>query len=530
MSFDKFLSTPPNAAYRLVVIDESHNLRSGEGARYSAIEKYLRAKSSKVLLLSATPYNKTYLDLSKQLRLFIDPDQSIGIKPEKFFRHNDEAIFRSKFGVNSDTLAAFEKSPYPDDWRELMRLYLVRRTRSFILKNYAKEDGDRRYLEYPNGSRFYFPARRPKTLKFALDENDPKDQFARLYSPEVVNAINTLHLPRYGLGQYENPKPVKQATPEEDEQLQNLGRAGKRLMGFCRTNLFKRLESSGEAFLLSLERHIARNYVFLHALENKLPLPIGTQNSDTLNDAPEDLDFEGDHEALGAALAKNANAAYDAYTSKKNHFRWIRADLFLPKLTKHLREDNAALGEILKLAGEWDAAKDAKLARLLKLLSKTHPDQKVLVFSQFADTVYFLERELKHRQVAHLGAATGQSQDPTELARRFSPKSNAYTPKKGDELRVLIATDVLSEGQNLQDAHIVVNYDLPWAIIRLIQRAGRVDRIGQEASEILCYSFLPADGVEKLIQLRSRLLERLGENADVVGTDEQFQSFRVTIG
>ena len=89
-------------------------------------------------------------------------------------------------------------------------------------------------------------------------------------------------------------------------------------------------------------------------------------------------------------------------------------------------------------------------------------------------------------------------------------------------MRVLICTDVLSEGQNLQDGNVVVNFDLPWAIIRLIQRAGRVDRIGQRAEEIHCYSFLPADGVERLIQLRARIRQRLLENAEVVGTDEAF--------
>jgi len=91
-----------------------------------------------------------------------------------------------------------------------------------------------------------------------------------------------------------------------------------------------------------------------------------------------------------------------------------------------------------------------------------------------------------------------------------------------DELRVLIATDVLSEGQNLQDCAIVVNYDLPWAIIRLVQRAGRVDRIGQLAENLLCYSFLPVEGVERIIRLRARVRQRLSENAEVVGTDEAF--------
>ncbi len=87
---------------------------------------------------------------------------------------------------------------------------------------------------------------------------------------------------------------------------------------------------------------------------------------------------------------------------------------------------------------------------------------------------------------------------------------------------MLVATDVLSEGQNLQDCNVIVNYDLPWAIIRLIQRAGRVDRIGQHAEEILCYSFLPADGLERIIDLRGRLRRRLQENGEVVGADEAF--------
>ena len=157
-------------------------------------------------------------------------------------------------------------------------------------------------------------------------------------------------------------------------------------------------------------------------------------------------------------------------------------------------------------------------------MTKTFADREVLVFSQFADTVHYLESQLRRLGVHAMAGVTGDSQDPTQLAWRFSPVSNRRplgdTPEQ--ELRVLIATDVLSEGQNLQDCAIVVNYDLPWAIIKLIQRAGRVDRIGQNAEEILCHSFLPADGVERIITLRRRVRERLKENAEVVGADEPF--------
>ncbi|HKI21289.1 MAG TPA: C-terminal helicase domain-containing protein, partial [Isosphaeraceae bacterium] len=164
------------------------------------------------------------------------------------------------------------------------------------------------------------------------------------------------------------------------------------------------------------------------------------------------------------------------------------------------------------------------LDRLANLLSRKHSKAKVIIFTQFADTVTYLKDQLESRGVDRVAGVTGDTEDPTKVAWRFSPESNG---KRNEvpvdiEFRVLVATDVLSEGQNLQDGAIVVNYDLPWAIIRLIQRAGRVDRIGQKADRIVCYSFLPAEGVERIIKLRARVRQRLKENAEVVGTDEAF--------
>ena len=193
-------------------------------------------------------------------------------------------------------------------------------------------------------------------------------------------------------------------------------------------------------------------------------------------------------------------------------------------LEAELQNDTDALIALLRKNREWNPVQDTKLKALQKLITETYPDRKIIVFSQFADTVRYLENELKGRGVNRLAGVTGDSPDPTAIAWRFSPVSNdkrsSIAPDQ--ELRVLVATDVLSEGQNLQDCAIVVNYDLPWAIIRLIQRAGRVDRIGQTAEEILCHSFMPSDGVERLINLRGRVRDRLRENAEVVGTDEAF--------
>ena len=536
---------PDLKRYRLVLIDESHNLRNREGRRYKAIADYIRSCDAKVILLTATPYNKTKTDLSSQLRLFIDEKANIGLRPEHFMRREGigEAEFERKYQCKVNSILAIEKSTEFDDWRELIRLYMVRRTRSFIVQHYTQADENgRRFLPGKDGSRSYFPVRIPLSLKFAVDDADAQDRYARLYSGAVVDQINALHVPRYGLGLYVDPIGEKSATAADRKVIANLGRAGKRLMGFCRTNLFKRLESSGYSFLQSIDRHILRNRIYLHAIENQLDLPVGVLDADLLDadrideDAeglegePEDL-LDGVLEAVETFEASpgsldpmaRARAAYRLYAAAyKKRFKWISPGLFNPMLAEHLAADTQSLSELLAHHGAWDAAQDRKLLALRQLLAKTHAKEKVLVFTQFADTARYLGRELRRAGITQLAVATGASADPYALACQFSPRSNNKAVSKGDELRVLICTDVLSEGQNLQDCSAVVNFDLPWAIIRLIQRAGRVDRIGQKAEEIRCYSFLPAEGVERLIQLRARIQQRLQENAEVVGTDESF--------
>ncbi|MFN7656738.1 MAG: SNF2-related protein, partial [Dolichospermum sp.] len=263
--------------YRLILIDESHNLRNREGQRYAAIKEYIEKNGSRCILLSATPYNKSYFDLSAQLRLFVPEDKDLGIKPENLIKElGEKRDFQRKFPqTNISTLAAFEKSEYFEDWQLLMNRYMIRRTRSFIKNNYADTDpiNERKYLQFPNGTRSYFPTRIPKTAKFTINNDD---NYGKLYSGEVVEIITSLSLPRYGLGNYTLDKYKQPPTAAQQQILNSLSRGGRRLMGFCRTNLFKRLESSGNAFLESLERHILRNYVYLHALENKLDIPIGT--------------------------------------------------------------------------------------------------------------------------------------------------------------------------------------------------------------------------------------------------------------
>lgn len=181
--------------------------------------------------------------------------------------------------------------------------------------------------------------------------------------------------------------------------------------------------------------------------------------------------------------------------------------------------------------GTWQVETDSKLHALRDLIEQKHANDKVLVFTEYKDTAYYIAEGLQKLGVENVAAVAGDTDDPASYARRFSPVSNRVPTEQasdaeapalnGPELRVLVATDVLSEGQNLQDAHVVVNYDLPWAIIRLIQRAGRVDRVGQVHHEVNVY-LISHQTVERTLKLRSRIRERLESAAKAFGADQAF--------
>ena len=537
LSLGKFQELAEMRRYPIVIIDESHNLRNREAKRYARIQQYLRENDSRVILLTATPYNKTFTDIANQLRLFVEADSDLGIRPDEHIRSEGVDKFKSDHPNTLITsLAAFEHSESIDDWRELMRMFMVRRTRSHIKKNYAEYDQHRKqhYLTFHDGNRYYFPDRTPKCAGFSLDKDDGDDQYALLYSPQVVTIISGLSLPRYGIGKYLLPEYQDDTLPDEltdDEKkiIKNLSRAGNRLIGFAKSGLFKRLESSGPAFLLSIKRHIVRNAVYLSAWEQNDAFPIGdifsALTDETVEENEDDLFSEPLQETH--QLEHYLEAGRKVYQNLRQpplrkKFQWIKTGLFKESLAEKLLADCRALLEVLDKVPHWDAEADRKLGALATLCQETHGNDKLLIFTQFKDTADYLYRELAARGVEKIAEVFGGMDDISGQVRRFSPLANGQPANHSDPLRVLITTDTLSEGQNLQDAHIVVNFDLPWAIIRLIQRAGRVDRIGQQAREILCYCFLPEEGIDRIIDLRKRLQNRIRESAELIGSDEKF--------
>jgi len=503
MSMSKPIDVDNARYYKLIIVDESHNLRNSQGIRYRNIRDLIQKQDCKVLLLTATPYNKQYKDLSSQLRLFIDDDMDLGIRPEAYIRAiGGERKFAEKHEDFIRSIKAFERSECQEDWQELMKLFLIRRTRTFIKENYAKTDpkNNRKYLEFKDGHKSYFPDRIPKAVKFNTVEGD---QYSRLYSKEMIDFMESLKLPRYGLTHYLDEKKAEAASKYESNLIDNLSRAGAQMMGFCKSTFFKRIDSSGYAFLLTLYRHILRNAVYIYAIDNKLKLPVSDENTfpedfledSDINDA--NADSENSQEFFSNSNLLTIPKDMKAYMEKaetyyngligKNNVQWIDSKYFKRTLKQGLKKDCEQLLAMINLCEAWNPQTDQKLNELEKLLSNTHKDEKVVVFTQYSDTANYIYKQLEKRGIKNIEKVTGATKNSTSIVERFSPISNKADIEKENELRILIATDVLSEGQNLQDAHIIVNYDLPWAIIRLIQRAGRVDRIDQSSEKIYCY-------------------------------------------
>ena len=519
---------PDARRYRLVIIDEAHNLRSDKRRDHGVLQSYIADNDSRTLLLTATPYNKELSDLASQLSLFIRPDTDLGIRPERAIAEVGAANFELLCNGLTSTLGAFKRSEHLGDWQALMSQYLVRRTRRFVEDNYAEVDEQgRRYLEFSTGKRFYFPKRTPMPTERTLTADDPAYVMA---SDQTLDSIHDLLLPRYQLGNYIDSK-FKPSNPAERQLVDDLENSARgNLAGFTRITMFKRLSSSGPAFIATLRRHRLRNLVAAHALDNKLSVPIGSVDNTLwameVDKEPEDSGEDGEDTALFDSDDDTAASAYDKLQAKNpKAIRWAPHHMFRDDLVEDLRHDADVITGMLDRFGTWDAERDGKIEALENLLTERYPDSKMLIFTEAADTAHYVWEELLRRGVEAVGIVTGDSENPTALAQRFSPVSNSVvtngSPVK-DELRVLVSTDVLSEGQNLQDAHIIVNYDLPWAIVKLVQRAGRVDRIGQNSPEVLVYSLMPADSVEDEINLRGRIRERLGENAQLLGSDESF--------
>ena len=584
--------------YSTVVIDESHNLRNRKRKDYQHVKGFIEDNDSKVMLLTATPYNLDFTDVANQLALFVAEEDPLGIAPETAIaEHGVEAITR-RLDCGADSLAAFRRSDFPEDWERLMDRYMVRRTRRSVARSYGVDgiqiispdsastthpadrcevlidgaaaagwervqvesggalirtngdetlrpaaqvqvniDGEtsrltegstaavRRCLRVGD-SLYLIPRRRAVSVTYQPGPD------AAIASEETLDDINALDLPRYRLIDYlvKDAHKRDDLTADESAAIRSWREQPQRnlnLIGFARTLIYKRLGSSGPALIATLRRHRLRNDILLLAIDRGWDLPT-MSSSIPVEPSPTDVDDGGGDEELPVETAERAADAEASYLRlmESDKVKRLRPMLFTDRLQEALRSDNQLIDGVLGRIGSWDQASDTKIDALADLTCDEHGSEKVVVFTEYADTAAYVAEALAERDIKSVESVTGSDANPTLAARRFSPVSNASLggmPERSEgPIRVLVSTDVLSEGQNLQDARVVVNYDLPWAVVRMVQRAGRVDRIGQTADEVVVASMLPPGGVEEVIGNHRRIRERLDANAVVFGGGERF--------
>jgi len=520
--------------YDLVVIDESHNFRNGsevygEDRRENRYTKLMNrvirdGVKTKVLMLSATPVNNRFADLRHQLEL-VDPEiinDKLDTKNpmDEIFKNAQEAFNKwSKLEESKRTTEALIKS-LDFDFTKVLDSLTIARSRKHIEKYYNMDE---------IGS---FPERlKPISLRPSLTDLESAINYSEIYEQ-----LMALKLSVYIPTEFIHPSRLDKYV----DTSCNINRAGRekgirRLMGI---NLMKRLESSVWAFRLTIERVKKLVDVTIDKIDDH----INSVNIDSqkLTNA----DFDDDDRNTEYFDDDDSNTEYFI---DKHNVKIDLKDMDLTTWKNTLVEDSERLKVLKTMIDDITPEHDTKLKELKRLIKDklTNPindkNSKILIFSAFSDTAEYLYEHIsefvKSESVFDVSRDTaiitgsvdgkttikGQRADMNEVLTLFSPKSKdkeILMPNNTSDISVLIATDCISEGQNLQDCDYCVNYDIHWNPVRIIQRFGRIDRIGSENKVIQLVNFWPDMDLDKYLKLKGRV-ERRMQMVDMIGTGQE---------
>jgi hypothetical protein len=518
--------------YDLVVIDESHNFRNNDAfkekeTRYQKLMNQVirQGVKTKVLMLSATPVNNRFNDLRNQLALAYEGDSENLNKKlrtsktvEEVFR-NAQASFNAwaKLPIEKRTARAILDS-LDFDFFELLDSVTIARSRKHIQTFYDTKDIGP------------FPERR-KPLSF----HSPLTQRTDVMSfNEIFEQLSLLRLAVYAPISYILPSRLKKYEEMYDTQVAGGKSKFKQvdrersLQALMTTNLLKRLESSIESFRLTLQS-LRINHTNTLAKISAFNQGGNIISVDDLTDQLENLDADDD----------DLPAVGDSEIGGK--VKISLADMDLPSWEHELNADMEIIDALLASMNKVTPADDAKLQHLKslilgKLAAPINPgNKKILLFTAFADTADYLYANLAPDLLAiqqlHSAKVTGgaapkstlrKSYDFQELLTLFSPRSKEKAivlPNEPAEIDLLIGTDCISEGQNLQDCDYLINYDIHWNPVRIIQRFGRIDRIGSTNASIQLVNYWPDISLDEYINLKERVESRM-MIADVTATGD----------
>lgn len=497
-----YLSTDKDK-YQLVVIDEAHAFRNPDSNQSHALRALLRGDPPKdLLLLTATPVNNSLWDLYYELSYFIKNDAAFSNRGIKSLRdHFKRAQAEDPTNLSPDTLF------------DVLDETTVRRTRHFIREHYEGEA-----IEKDNGEtiRIRFPDPVPKRVEYNFEDTFD-DEFFDDISSGLAAADGDepdLSLARYRPMRY-------MQSPEEAHLASELA-----LAGLLRTGLLKRFESSKQAFSSSLGNMIEQYEAALSILnEGMFPRP------DTIDEWVESDTDEEFEQAVQEGEKKLIPAGFDADDFKndlRNDIeilsRWKRqVDLVTPREDAKLQALKRQLINILSQARE-DAANEEEFSQ----------NRKVLIFSYFEDTVQWIleyldnvvqeegELDAYFDRIAGVvgdGGLMGYSRQ--EAVWGFAPDAMGAPEASVEDVDILVTTDVLAQGVNLQDCRNVINYDLPWNPMRIVQRNGRIDRIGSPHPKVYNLTFFPEDRLNDLLQLEHTVRQKLTQTARAIGLENE---------
>jgi len=478
-------------AYDVVLIDESHNFRNPGTGRYQNLMKLLGTGNPNkiVVLMTATPINNGIWDLYHQVA---------------FLTRGQDSFF-AEYGIRN--LKGFFKAIQEGsaDIFVLLEQVMVRRSRQDVKQRQAAGEE----IRLPGKGIIKFPERSLHSIDYDLDAT-----YDGFYE-RIVTLIDSLALVSFNIEAYRRDN-------TESAEVKHEVQASEALIGILKTLYLKRLESSLEAFAISIQRQKAFQERFVRLLTAGRLLDPKTNRKLIALEADADT-LPTDIDALIDTLLEIDSSDYD--------LKRIRRDLEFDLNT--LDRMLVMLERVQRIS---DATKrDAKLAEVQRLLGGDLHDQKTLVFSYYHDTAVYVYRQLisdtswavgwSHPPVIALINGSTKSDQRERIVRRFAPVANTPPGEPSlisdaePEIDILISTDVLSEGQNLQDAGVILNYDLHWTPIRMIQRAGRIDRLGTEFEQLAIYNCFPQKGLENLLRLVQRLQDRIRAIDMTVGLD-----------
>ncbi|CAN1210851.1 DEAD/DEAH box helicase family protein [Tumidithrix helvetica PCC 7403] len=471
----------------IIVLDESHNFRNSGTNRYVNLQKLVGSgkRHKKIVLMTATPINNSIYDLYHQVMLMT---------------RNTSTYYR-EWGIGNLTSFFKELNNGNIEITELLMQTMVRRSRLDVIKR--QKAGEQILI---GGKEIHFPKRQLENFTYNFE-----DAYQGLYAG-IADKIDRLNLAPYNIRAFKR-KPDKQDRAEI--------KRNEALAALMKSLWLKRLESSLVAFNASITRQELFQAQFDNCLQRDKLLT--GKNFRKILAAEEDEEENISIQEILDSLEEVNKQEYD-----------------IKQLQTKISEDSKILRDILGtlqiIQENVSQGKDSdrKLLAFKDLLLEQHlKGKKILVFSYFRDTADYLCQELIKDKTwlesignSTIEIITGKTKGSqrAEKVKRFAPKANCEDPEErqkyfDNQIDILICTDVLSEGQNLQDAGVLVNYDLHWNPVRMIQRAGRIDRLGTEFENLFIYNCFPEEGLENLLGLVKRLQERIATIDREIGLD-----------